>query len=56
MVLALKGSSSLNVMKSSDASKWMAAYESDGVYPNVKLDFFNSLFKKIQSDSYGLVY
>ncbi|WCR28780.1 hypothetical protein L3476_08655 [Paenibacillus thiaminolyticus] len=54
MVLALKGSNSLNVMKPSHASKWMKAYETDSVSPNVQLDFFNELFKKIQSDSMDL--
>ncbi|GIO35802.1 hypothetical protein J41TS12_06630 [Paenibacillus antibioticophila] len=54
MVLALKGSNSLKIMKTSDATKWMTAYESGSDYPITKLDFFMKLFEKIQSDSIGM--
>lgn len=50
MVLALKGSSSLSVMKQDHARRWLKAYESNSRYPEVKMDSFLKLFEKIQSD------
>ncbi|RJG25327.1 hypothetical protein [Paenibacillus thiaminolyticus] len=50
MVLALKGSSSLSVMKPHHARKWLNSYETNNRYHKVKMDHFINLFEKIQSD------
>lgn len=54
MVLALKSSNSFNVMRPKHVNKWLDAYENDRDYPEVKLDFFNELFLKIQTDSMNI--
>jgi len=51
MVLALRGTNSINVLTDECAREWMAAYERrDGNYPEPKLDSFLNLYKKIKSD------
>lgn len=50
MILALKGSSSLSVMKKEHVRKWLHSYETNGRYPKVQMDNFLNLFNKIQSD------
>ncbi|GBG07406.1 hypothetical protein PAT3040_01956 [Paenibacillus agaridevorans] len=50
MILALKGSNSLSVMKPDHANKWLEAYRKGSRYPKAKMDNFTNLFEKIQSD------
>lgn len=51
MVLALRGTSNINVLQAECAKKWIEAYErGDGNYPEQKLDKFLNLYKKIKSD------
>lgn len=52
MVLALRGSNSLNVLTKESAAKWMAAHVSgSGDYTLPKLDRFLNLYKKTKSDA-----
>lgn len=51
MILALKGSNSLSVMKPKDADRWLEAYYNDKEYPKVMMDNFHKLFQKIKGDS-----
>ncbi len=49
MVLALKGSNSLNVLTKECAEKWIAAWKNhDSIFPERKLDSFLNLYKKIK--------
>lgn len=50
MVLALRGTDDLNVLKDADAIKWMKAYKDHAPTPTAKLDFFLNLYKKIKSE------
>jgi hypothetical protein len=54
MVVALKGSNSLSVMKPEHAKKWLNAYETGNQFPTVKLDYFTELFNKIKSNEMSL--
>ena len=49
MVLALKGSNGLAVLRKKSAEEWLIAYESGLDTPETKLDSFLSLFKKIKN-------
>jgi hypothetical protein len=50
MVLALKGTSGLNILKKECAQEWIAALRRDDeVLPERKLDNFLNLYKKIQA-------
>jgi hypothetical protein len=51
MVLALRGTSNLNVLTKKSAEEWMAAYtRGDNRFPTPRLDSFLELYKKIQTD------
>ncbi len=53
MVLALKGSNGLNILKSDDAKRLALAIENGTPIPtDLKMDSFPNLYKKIKSDSY----
>lgn len=54
MVIALKGSNSLSVMKPEHAKKWLLAYETGNQFPNAKLNYFSELFNKIKSNEMSL--
>jgi hypothetical protein len=49
MVLALKGSNGLAVLKKQSVTEWLTAYESGLDTPETKPDSFLSLFKKIKN-------
>jgi len=49
MVLALKGSDSLNVLSKDSCVEWLAAYDNpDSSLPRLKIDDFMRLYKKIK--------
>lgn len=51
MVLALQGTNALNVLTDKSAKAWMENYEKKGTnHPELKLDEFPNLYKKIKSD------
>jgi len=50
MVLALRGSNPVNIMREKDAEEWLKAYEEKSKLPEYKLDTFLNLYKKIKSD------
>lgn len=50
MVLALRGTSALNTLTQESAKRWIEAHEKGEGYPRTKLDWFPSLYAKIQSD------
>lgn len=50
MVLSLRGTDGLNVLKDRDKEKWLRAHYNKTTYPNGKLDSFLNLYKKIKSD------
>jgi len=51
MVLALKGSSGLNVLTDKSARAWLKAHEAGAsTFPREKLDSFPGLYKKTKSD------
>jgi hypothetical protein len=54
MVLALQGSNSFQVLTDKSYKNYMKYYEEDGQYPELKLDYFLELFKKIKSDKMQL--
>ena len=51
MILALRNTNSLNVIRDDDAKKWMRAYDNHKPLPVVKLDYFPNLYKKIKSET-----
>ena len=51
MVLALRGTNHLNVLREKDAQKWTDAYEQGKIRPtDLLLDSYLNLYKKIKSD------
>lgn len=50
MVLSLQGTNSLNVLTDEFAKEWLLAYEhKSGLYPELKLESFLGLYKRIKS-------
>jgi len=56
MVLALRGTNSLNVLKPKCAQAWLEAYKTDLEYPKQELDTYLNLYKKIKSDNMDLYF
>ncbi len=55
MILALRGSHGLHVLRPKDAKHWLEAHRKGGPYPaDVKLDQFLNLYKKTKSDIMGM--
>lgn len=50
MALALEHGNGLLVLRDDIRTKWLKAHESGEPYPEEKMDFFLSLYKKIKSD------
>lgn len=51
MILALRDSAGLNILKNKVARKWLEAYEENKPFPREILDTFPNLYNKIKSDS-----
>ncbi len=56
MVLALRGTNGLNVLKPKCAQAWLEAYDKKMEYPIPVLDTFSNLYKKIKSDNMDLYF
>ena len=50
MVLALRGSTPVNIMSEKKAKQWLKAYDEKIKFPNYYLDKFSNLYEKIKSD------
>ncbi len=50
MVIGLRDSAGLNILKDGIAKKWLRAYRNGDPYPVEKLDSFLNLYEKIKSD------
>ena len=50
MVIGLKDSAGLNILKDDIAEEWLQAYREGGQFPIEKLDTFLNLYKKIKSN------
>ena len=51
MVLALRGTNSLAVLKADDAKAWVKAFEEGDPLPLVSLDEYLNLYKKVKGDA-----